>query len=71
MVPILLSLSSYLDIEGFPYNMSQFYFKLSGRSPGEEKGNLLQLFSLENSMDRGAWRTKVHGVTKSQIQLSN
>ena len=39
MVPILLSLSSYLDIEGFPYNMSQFYFKLLGRSPGEENGN--------------------------------
>ena len=26
---------------------------------------------LENSMDRGAWRATVHGVTKSQIQLSD
>ena len=26
---------------------------------------------LENSTDRGAWRTTVYGVTKSQIQLSN
>ena len=26
----------------------------SGRSPGEENGNLLQYSCLENSMDRGA-----------------
>ena len=25
---------------------------------------------LENSMDRGAWQTTVHGVTKSQTRLS-
>ena len=25
---------------------------------------------LENPMDRGAWQAKVHGVTKSQTQLS-
>ena len=28
----------------------------SGRSPGEGKGYPLQYSSLENSMDRGAWR---------------
>ena len=44
MVPTLLSLSPYFDIEGFPYKMSQFYFKWSGRSPGEGNGNLLQFF---------------------------
>ena len=44
MVPTLLSLSPYFDIEGFPYNVSQFYFKWSGRSPGEGNGNLLQFF---------------------------
>ena len=27
----------------------------SGRSPGEENGNLLQYACLENSMDKGAW----------------
>ena len=43
----------------------------SGRSPGEGKGNQLQYSCLENSMDRGAWQATVHGVTKSQIQLSN
>ena len=29
-----------------------------------EKGNPLQCSSLENPMDRGAWRVTVHGVTK-------
>ena len=38
----------------------------SGRSPGEENDYLLQYSCLENSMDRGAWHTTVHGVTKSQ-----
>ena len=37
-----------------------------GRFPGEGNGNLLQYSCLENSMDRGAWWAKVHGVTKSQ-----
>ena len=33
----------------------------SGRSPGEETGNPLQYSCLENSRDRGAWRTvKLH-----------
>ena len=31
----------------------------------------LQDSCLENSMDRGAWQAIVHGVTKSQTQLSN
>ena len=43
----------------------------SGRSPGEGTGNLLQYSCLENPMDRGAWRATVHGVSKSQTQLSN
>ena len=38
----------------------------SGRSPGEGNGNPLQYSSLENAMDRGAWRATVHGITKSQ-----
>ena len=36
----------------------------SGRSPGEGNGNPLQYSSLENPIDRGAWRATVHGVTK-------
>ena len=36
----------------------------SGRSPGGGHGNPLQYSCLENLMDRGAWRTAVHGVAK-------
>ena len=42
----------------------------SGRHPGRRNGNPLQFSSLENSMDRGAWRATVHGVAKSQTGLS-
>ena len=42
-----------------------------GRSPGEGNGNPLQYLWLENLMDRGAWWASVHGVTKSQAQLSD
>ena len=42
-----------------------------GRSPGEGNGNLLEYSCLENPMDRGAWQTTVHGVTKSQKALSD
>ena len=42
-----------------------------GRSPGGGNGNPLQYPCLENLMDRGAWWAAVHGVAKSQAQLSN
>ena len=42
----------------------------SGRSPGERNGNPLQYSCLVNLMDREAWWVTVHGVTKSQTQLS-
>ena len=38
----------------------------SGGSPGEGNGNPLQYSCLENPMDKGAWQTTVHWVTKSQ-----
>ena len=41
------------------------------RSPGEGNGNPLQYSCLENFMDREAWQATVHGVTKSQTQLSD
>ena len=43
----------------------------SGGSPGEENGNPLQYSCLENPMDRGAWRTIVHGVTKPDMTRNN
>ena len=42
----------------------------SGRSAGEGNGNPLQYACQENPRDRGAWWATVHGVAKSQTQLS-
>ena len=42
-----------------------------GRSSGEGNGYPLQYSSLENSMDREAWRATDYGVTKSQTGLSD
>ena len=43
----------------------------SGRSPGEENGNLLQYSCLKNPMDGGAWQAIVHRVAKSWTRLSD
>ena len=40
-------------------------------SLGEGNGNPLQYSCLENPMDRGAWWAIVHGLAKSQTQLSD
>ena len=37
----------------------------SERSPRVGNGNPLQYSCLENSMNRGAWRATVHGITES------
>ena len=29
------------------------------------------ILAMENSIDRGAWQSTIHGVTKSQTQLSD
>ena len=42
-----------------------------GRSSGEGNGNPLQYSCLENPLDGGVWKAKVHGVTKSRTQLSD
>ena len=39
----------------------------SGRFPGRGNGNPFQDSCLKNPMDRGAWWTIVHGVTKSDL----
>ena len=41
----------------------------SGRSPGGGNGYPLQYSCLENSTDRGAWWTTVHGVAKRWTRL--
>ena len=41
------------------------------RPPGEGNDNPLQCFCLENPMDGGAWWATIHGVAKSQTQLSD
>ena len=43
----------------------------SRRFPGVGNGNPLQYSCLENCMDREAWWATVHGVEKSQTQLSD
>ena len=41
------------------------------RSPGDRNSYPLQYSGLENFMDRGVWQATVHGVAKSQTQLSD
>ena len=43
----------------------------SGRSPGEGNGYPFQYSCLENPIDTGDWRARVHGVLKSQTLLSD
>ena len=43
----------------------------SGRSSGEGNVYPLQYSCLENSVDKRAWRATVHGVAKTQTQLSD
>ena len=44
---------------------------VSGRSPEEGNGYQLQYSYVENPMDRGTWWASVHGIEKSQTQLSD
>ena len=45
-------------------------FKDYSKLLGVGNGNPLKYSYLDHSMDRGNWRDVVHGVTKSQTQLS-
>ena len=59
------------DSKESAYNTGDLSFVLGpGRSLGEGNGNPLPYSYLGNPMDRGAWWATVHGVTKSQTQLS-
>ena len=52
--------------------MQETWVQSLGREDPLEKemANPLQYSCLENPMDRGAWWATVHGVAKSQTQLS-
>ena len=54
-----------------PLPMQEIWvWSLGEEDPVEEEIVTLQYSCLENPLDRGAWQTIVHGVTKSQTQLS-
>ena len=42
-----------------------------GRSPGKGNGNPLWYSCLKNPMDRGTCQASIHGVAKSQTQVSD
>ena len=59
-------------------NFSQFAvihtvkgFDLVNKANVEGDGTLLHYSCLENSMDRGAWKAAVHGVTEGRTRLSD
>ena len=57
--------------QGKPFTRDMGLIPGSGRSPGEGNSNPLQYSCLENSMDRGTWKTTVHGVSKSRTWLND
>ena len=44
---------------------------VSGRSPGGRNGNRASILAEKNPVDREAWQTMFHVITKSWAQLSN
>ena len=64
MVPVVMNLSANAGDVRHSVAVSGW-----GRSPGGERGILLQNSSLENPVDRGAWRAIVHRVARSQTGL--
>ena len=47
------------------YLLTSYFCILVPYNDGEANGNPLQCSCLEYPMNRGVWRAKVHGVTKS------
>ena len=54
-----------------PYMTTRKIIDLTRWTFGEGNGTPLQYSCLENPMDGGAWEATVHGVLKSQTQLSD
>ena len=57
-----------LVVKNLPENAGDLRYKVSifglGRFPGVGNDNSLHYSCVENSMDRGAWQSTVHRVTK-------
>ena len=69
---IIIGLPDSSEPKEFAFNAGDLHSTPgSGRSPGEGNGSSLQYSSLENSMDRRAWRASVHEVAKGQSRLSD
>ena len=70
--------STFLDFPGdsvvknLPANAGDIdVISVLGSFPGDRNDSPLQYSSLGNPMGRGAWRATVHGVLKSQTQLTD
>ena len=58
-------------VKNLPANAGDVGFIIVlGVSSGEGNSNPLHIFAWKITMDRGAWRPIVHGVTKSQTNLA-
>ena len=60
-----------INSESFPRGSDMGLIPGLERSSGEGNGYLLQCSCLENSMDRGTWWPKVHGITKRHDRVTN
>ena len=70
---ILYGLPRWLSGKELPANagkLRESFDPWVGKIPWKRNGNPLQYSCLGNPMDRGAWQATIHGVTKSQTQLS-
>ena len=69
-MPLIRASQMALLVENLPANVGDVRDVGSipglGRSPGGGHGNPLLNSCLENSVERGAWQTTVHRVSKSQ-----
>ena len=69
--PVFLVFPGGSDGKEFACNEGDLYsIPGLGRYPGEGNGNPPQYSCLENSMDRGAWQTTVHGVKGVRYDLA-
>ena len=60
-----LKISNYSVNNSFANTGDEGFIPEPGRSPEVANCNPLQYSSLENSMERGAWKSAVHEITNS------